>query len=198
MKKSTTDKGKKPKVSQTKKKAVTRKEFCELCSSNGQKLNYNTLAKHIRQGKVIEKRSRIDPDHKTNKLYTQEIKKFVEQKALDIRSLVDQEKKNIDLAIKKEQLVITQLTRKQKEGEVIPYDLVSIIFNSHFKEVYQQFYFAAERISNDTIAKLKGKKKDAAEMKGNLIAVLNEAINKSRESSKRDVKKLRQEYSETK
>ena len=80
------------------------------------------------------------------------------------------------------------------EGKMIPTELVFITFKSHFKEAYQQFYYAAEQITNDTIRKMGGGKKEIAEMKGALIPTLNETINRVREKSLDQVQSIRDEY----
>ena len=83
-----------------------------------------------------------------------------------------------------------EIQRMKLEGEMIEVHLVQQIFGLHYKEVYQQFSYAAGQLSTDLVKKFGGKKKDIAELKASLIAVLNETITKARERSKRQIKDI--------
>lgn len=185
-----------------KKGLLTRREFCALCAYKEKGQTYQALVVDIKRGKVVEKKIGqtffIDPKHPLNKSYIEDKKAFYQLKYVGTAVEWKAEKERIELEKATEDLEIKKMNRAKLEGELIPTELVKIVFKTHLKEVYQQFHNAAGQIAMDTIRKFGGSKADIAEMKGELVESLNVAIEKAQRSSQQQVKQIKAEYLDAK
>ena len=171
-------------------KLVTRHEFRKLCAYNGKELPYSTLASAIGRKEVILKDRLIDINNPKNAEYIKQKKNQNRRKSDGVVIDMETRKKEMEFRKIQEELRMKEIQRMKLEGEMIEVHLVQQIFGLHYKEVYQQFSYAAGQLSTDLVKKFGGKKKDIAELKASLIAVLNETITKARERSKRQIKDI--------
>ena len=103
--------------------------------------------------------------------------------------------KELEIIKKKEDIEIAKIKRAKMAGEVIPTELVLLIFASHFKSVTTSFHQAAEVLIT-TIAKQNNlDRKQIAHIRGELIEVINGAVSEGLKSSKKEMKNLVNEYS---
>lgn len=179
---------------------VTRRKMRELCSTEETALPTSTLATDIKLGKVLETdrdgHNLIDLQHPKNKEYVVTKIKYHELQVESSRRVDESIKRQIDIDRAREDLKIKTITRMKAEGKVIATDLVYITLRTHLREYKQQFYHAAEQISNDMIRKYGGSKKEMAEMKGNLIKVINASIIKAEQGMSAQIKSIVDEYKE--
>lgn len=97
-----------------------------------------------------------------------------------------------------EDLEISRMKKEKMAGELIPTELVLLLFASHFKSVTTSFHQAIENLLT-TIAKQNDLNREAvAKIRGELIEVINKAVKDGLQSSKRDVASLVREYSQKK
>ena len=105
------------------------------------------------------------------------------------------QKRELDIIKAEEEIEITKMKRAKMAGELIPTDLVLLLFASHFKNVTTSFHQATE-ILITTIAKQNNlDRKQIAKIRGELIVIINSAINDAMGLSKKELKNLVTEYS---
>jgi hypothetical protein len=108
---------------------------------------------------------------------------------------LDRQIKEAELEAKEQTIELNKLKIAKLSGEVIPTDLVRIIFAQHFRSVSNAFNNAADNYISVIIAKFNGKKDDVAFIRGELINVVNEAIKDAIAESKHHVGNIVSEYS---
>lgn len=109
---------------------------------------------------------------------------------------LDRQIKEAELEKKEQDIEINKLKIAKMSGEVIPTELVRVIFAQHFKSVTTSFHQGCDNFIM-TIAKVTGmEKKDMARMRGELIDIVNEAVRDGIEESKESVKNIVSEYKE--
>ena len=154
----------------------TRVQFYELCGVTRGYLNM-----YIKRGKVIVRRKLIDdavpenayflqnclsrksdngniekpeklPSQMPDELVKDALRKQVNGNSGGSKFNMDIEIKGLEIIKKKEDIEIAKIKRAKMAGEVIPTELVLLIFASHFKSVTTSFHQAAEVLIT-TIAK---------------------------------------------
>lgn len=199
----------------------TRKEFYEKCGVSKGYLNVNIArGKIVLTGKLIddaipanayfmEKRQEQKVEKKVERALQKPPKPVSEADVEDIDQALEDvdpdvqtaynlglEKKRLDNAKAEEDLALARMKKEKMAGDLIPTDLVLLIFASHFKSVTTSFHQAAENLIT-TFAKQNNLNRDAiAKMRGNLIKVINKAVKEGVDSSKREVRNLVSEYSQ--
>lgn len=197
----------------------TRIQFCELCGVTRGYLNM-----YITRKKVIVKRKLIDDAVPENAYFLQNclsrssengevekpeklispmpdnlvkdaVRKQVNGSSSGSKFDMEIEIKELEIIKKKEDIEIAKIKRAKMAGEVIPTELVLLIFASHFKSVTTSFHQAAEVLIT-TIAKQNNlDRKQIARIRGELIEVVNKAVSEGLKSSKKEMKHLVNEYS---
>lgn len=176
---------------------LTREEFRAICSPNEKPIDSVILRNDIRRNHVVVGADKlIDITEPKNIIYVEQKKRFEEDKLLGKRSDVEARKREVDLEKAREDLLIKQLTRLKLEGKMIDRELVGVIFKVHMKEAYQQIYFACEQIVVNVGHKLSATPEDLAELKGDLVTVLNLHMEKAREGSKKQLENIEKEHKE--
>lgn len=105
-------------------------------------------------------------------------------------------KQQQQMQIKKltEEVDILKIKKEKMQGEVIPTDLVKTVIVQHSKSIVSEFYNAADSLLMK-ISKLKGlDRNEMAELRGELVGVINQAVNDSVVSSKKMIKNIVNEY----
>lgn len=114
-----------------------------------------------------------------------------QQKALKL----DLKKKELDVKKAIEQVEIERLKKEKMQGEVIPTEMVTMLFAQHFKNLTLKYKEEAEKIVSVTILQLGGSKKDKVEFAQRLEDSINTAIDEARELTKMDLDAIVKEYS---
>ena len=203
---------------------LTRKQICVICDVTKGYLNvYIGRGSVVLTGKMIDdtipQNVYFIQKHK-DKIATKngeevqgKLKKYVkpvskemadeaidnENGAVDEHSLskynLELQKRELDIIKTEEEIEITKMKRAKMAGELIPTDLVLLLFASHFKNVTTSFHQATE-ILITTIGKQNNlDRKQIAKIRGELIDIINSAINDGMDSSKKELKNLVIEYS---
>lgn len=106
------------------------------------------------------------------------------------------EKKKLDIEKVKEDIEIAKLKREKLSGELIPTDLVKIIFATHSKSITTGFHQGVENILSQ-IAKQAGlDREQIAKIRGNLIDIINKGIKTAGTTSRKDLANVVAEYSQ--
>ena len=156
----------------------------------------------VKREKIIEKdidgHNVIDIENPINQKYIEQKKIFHEMQNTKLRRVVENQKREIELEKAREDLALKRIQRMKAEGKLIPADLAQLTMRTHLKEVKQQFHHAAEQICIDTARKLGANKSQVAEMRGDLVVVINRSIVKAAEGMEAQVKSIQDEYRDTK
>jgi len=153
----------------------------------------------------LEKRKNVVPKEikvSTNKQKKKLPKKVVvhEDQAISevdlARYNLERHAKELDIKIKEQKVVENDLKIAKLRGDVIPADLVNIVFAQHFRNVTTSFHNAADNFIAVIVAKLEGKKDEVAFIRGELIGVVNEAVKDSIAESKLSIKNIANEYAD--
>ena len=107
---------------------------------------------------------------------------------------LDRKKKEADLEAAELNIEIKKIELAKKRGEVIPTDLATTVFRNHFKSVTKAFHQGANNFIA-TIAKRAGiPKDDLADLRGELIEIVNDSVKDAAEDSKADIDNIVKEY----
>ena len=106
----------------------------------------------------------------------------------------------LDIALKKinikkaqEDFELAVIKKEKQLGQVIPTDLVFGVFARHFKSVTDSFYQA----SDNMLIELIPGRKELAGARAKLVDIINAAVDDARKNSKKEIKALLDEYSES-
>jgi len=203
----------------------TRKQFCEAFGVSAQYISVNLKrGKLVARGKYLDsddaenkewievRREQLEdqapsketkpapdvPDKPTRKK-----KAKIEPPDLDEdeKSVEDMKRTELDLHLKKiavkkaqEDLELARIKKEKQLGLVIPTELVFGVFARHFKSVTDAFYQAADNI----LVELIPDRSDLSTARSRLVDIVNDAVEKSKEVSKKEIQALVDEYSESK
>lgn len=144
------------------------------------------------------------PKGKVRKLTLNEKKDLLRlEKEVEIEAQAATHKFNLDKAIKEaelekkeQEIELNKLKIAKLSGEVVPTELVKVIFAQHFKSVTTAFHQGCDNFIM-TIAKVTGMKRaEMSAMRGELIEIVNMAVGDGIEESKNSLKHIVGEYKE--
>lgn len=112
--------------------------------------------------------------------------------------LLNKQKIYLENQKKEREIAILEVRKQKLHGIVIPTELVKIIFTQHFKAVTAEFQNAADNLLMEIAKRKDFNRNELAELRGQLTDIINIAINKSVDSSKKTVENIVTQYSEKK
>jgi hypothetical protein len=201
---------------------LSRKEFLEICGCSHATLSMNIKRGKV----FVEDDKRIDTSlPRNNEFMNKQIKKLKakviskdegtpiiknkQQKPITEdtepsgRAAEDTQKynlelqaKELDIEIKEQKVIENKLKIAKLQGDVIPTDLVSVVFAQHFKSVTTAFHQGADNFLMIMQKELGMSRKDMAKYRGELIGVINQAVKDGIKDSKSSVKSIVSEYSQ--
>lgn len=175
------------------KKVIVRRKLIDDAVPENAYFLQNCLSRKSEDGE-IEKPEKL-PSQMPDELVKDALRKQVNGNSGGSKFNMEIEIKELEIIKKKEDIEIAKIKRAKMAGEVIPTELVLLIFASHFKSVTTSFHQAAEVLIT-TIAKQNNlDRKQIARIRGELIEVINEAVSDGLKSSKKEMKHLVNEYS---
>ena len=101
----------------------------------------------------------------------------------------------LGLAKVKEDIEIAKLKREKMSGELIPTDLVKVLFASHFKSVTTTFHQAIENLISTISKRNNLDREQVAKIRGELTKIINDAIESSLSLSGKELGNIVDEYS---
>lgn len=110
---------------------------------------------------------------------------------------IDYEKKQKEIERLDQEMRLARLQEEKLLGKLIPTDMVKNLFAQHFKSVTLSFKQAADLIAVEFGKKAKIARNDQAELRGQLVTIINRAIEDGIIESKRSLTHIVHEYSQT-
>lgn len=110
---------------------------------------------------------------------------------------IDYEKKQKEIERLDQEMRLARLQEEKLLGKLIPTDMVKNLFAQHFKSVTLTFKQAADLIAVEFGKKAKIARNDQAELRGQLVTIINRAIEDGITESKRSLAHIVHEYSQT-
>lgn len=108
---------------------------------------------------------------------------------------IERETKAAELEKKQRESALLELKRQRQEGEVIPTIEVTKVFSQHFRNTVAAFEEASDNLIQEMAARKKMSDKDVADLRNRLVSIVNDAIDKATEASKKDIQAIVEEYS---
>jgi hypothetical protein len=189
----------------------SKRQFAELCG-----IPTKTLAIYISRGKVSVFNDLIDDTSPENQYFlaSKSIKSSENSNQQAVSApkdaakahviqpniqegifALDQRLKVLEAKKKERELAILAIKEDKMRGEVIPSDLVKILFLQHFKTVGASFRNSIENVITN-IAKRKSLNiNEIAEIRADLNDIINSSIKSSIDESKKNISNIISEYS---
>ena len=175
------------------KKVIVRRKLIDDAVPENAYFLQNCLSRKSENGEIEKPEKLVSP--MPDELVKDAVRKQVNGNSGGSKFDMEIEIKELEIIKKKEDIEIAKIKRAKMAGEVIPTELVLLIFASHFKSVTTSFHQAAEVLIT-TIAKQNNlDRKQIARIRGELIEVVNGAVSEGLKSSKKEMKHLVNEYS---
>jgi hypothetical protein len=109
---------------------------------------------------------------------------------------LEKRKKALDIEKITSEISLLQLKEAKIRGEVVPTDLVKIVFTQHSKSISTAFFNAADNLFVHISKKANLNRNDQAELRSGLVALINKAVEESVGMSKKMLKNILEEYSQ--
>lgn len=148
----------------------------------------------IKVPKIPNVQKAIDPRTKPPKIVPPKIVPPKGEKDSSYFDL-DKERKMLDIQKQKLDIEKAQMALLKAHGQVIPTDLIKNLLAVHSKSITVAFKNACESIIIEFSKKKELDRNEVAEIRKELITVLNQAVTDSIAISKKDLKNIVQEYS---
>lgn len=150
-----------------------------------------------KKGKGVVKKP-VKPASKTDVLEAEDdVEKDIKKnKEKQTRFDLELERGKLDLLQKQEALEILRIKKAKLMGEVVPTDLVTILFATHSKSITTEFHQAAENLLTTIAKQQKLSIEKVAIIRGELIKIINKAIIEGNKTSKKALGRLVREYSQ--
>jgi hypothetical protein len=196
---------------------LSKKEFAQQCN-----IETKALSVQISRGKVIVENDLIDTNNDKNRAFLEkymgrdrEIDKLPPKEPTktiktssnepedgkddsNIPSFTESERllKHLDTQKRQKEIEKLEIDISKKRGEVIPSDLVKPIFLQHNQSIVTEFKNAADDFIR-TISKKKALSvNETAEIRGKLVEIINQAMNKATTASVKAVDVIISDFSE--
>lgn len=109
---------------------------------------------------------------------------------------MDNALKRLEMEKKELEVEKLKIQNAKLNGEVIPTDLVKMIFAQHFKSVTTAFHQGADNFITEITKRLDLKRDEMVMLRKELVEIINQAVNDSIEDSKGSIDNIQEEYSE--
>lgn len=110
---------------------------------------------------------------------------------------MDNALKRLEMEKKELEVEKLKIQNAKLNGEVIPTDLVKMIFAQHFKSVTTAFHQGADNFITEITKRLDLKRDEMVRLRKELVEIINQAVNDSIEDSKGSIDNIQEEYSQT-
>jgi hypothetical protein len=182
-------------------------------------INSAFLTTYIKRGKIIVNEdgyiddsvrenaeflySRIGESTEKHAVITEPVKKTQASQVVlkaDYRSKFDLEtsKKALDIEKTAEEIEILKIKKQKLQGEVIPTELVKVIFKQHSASITTSFKNGIENLILELSKSKNMTRTEVAEIRFRMTDIINDAVTESIGMSKKMIKNIIAEYSEKK
>lgn len=186
-------------------------------------ISYDTVKKNAQRGNIIKgTNNKIDTENPTNKLFfnkqmvqnsasvPNKKKETVEKvdsvvKKVEIENVkytkhqkelldIDRRKKLADLDLAERGADLKRMQLEKAAGNLLPVDLVNIVFATTFQSVLKTFNSEIESLARIYVERFGGEREDLVEITKNLRLILSRIIEKSEENSQIELTKAIDTY----
>ena len=109
---------------------------------------------------------------------------------------IDNSLKRLELEKKEQEVELNRLKIAKLSGDVIPTELVKVVFSQHFKSVTNAFHQGADNFITDMTKMLSLDRNQMVKLRAELIEIVNNAVADSIDESKESIKNIKEEYSQ--
>jgi len=109
---------------------------------------------------------------------------------------LERQARELDIEKKEQEVKLNELKIAKLQGDVIPTDLVSVVFAQHFKSVTTAFHQGTDNFLVVIGKEVGLSRDDIAKYRGELIKIVNQAVKDGVKESKESVKNIVEEYSQ--
>jgi hypothetical protein len=111
---------------------------------------------------------------------------------------LDMDQKELSIQKMKEEIELKKIQKQKALGQVVPTDMVKIVFTQHNKSIVSAFQNAADNLISTISKKKELTREDSVQIRGEIIEIINEAVKESTANSIAHLKNIVKEYSEKK
>ncbi len=109
---------------------------------------------------------------------------------------LEKEQKRLAIIKAEEDIELAKMKREKMAGQLIPTDLVINLFAAHSKNITTNFHQAVESLLSNISKQIGLDRKQVAEIRGQLIEVINLSVKDSVAASRKDIDSIVGEYSQ--
>lgn len=168
---------------------ISKKDFAERCN-----LSAGNLSNYIKRNNVIVTDGKIDISLPDNIEFLGERKRKLYKS--DQKGSLETQLKLIEIEKKKRETRLLELKEQKTLGILIPTELVKLIFAQHTKSILTSFDNSIDRVLTKISKVKKLTSGERSKFRGELKSELNTAVDRSIRESKRNIKKMVQDYTE--
>jgi len=119
-----------------------------------------------------------------------------EKEQLNTNFEIDNAIKRLELEKKEQEVELNKLKIAKLQGDVIPTELVKVVFSQHFKSVTNAFHQGADNFITEITKMLSLDREQMVKLRAELVEIINTAVTDSIEESKESINNIQQEYSQ--
>lgn len=119
-----------------------------------------------------------------------------EKEHLNTNFEIDNAIKRLELEKKEQEVELNKLKIAKLQGDVIPTDLVKVVFSQHFKSVTNAFHQGADNFITEITKMLSLDREQMVKLRAELVEIINTAVTDSIEESKESLRNIQDEYSQ--
>lgn len=198
---------------------VSRKLFAEICGVKPNYLNNYIGRKkvHVGNDNLIDDSLPMNAEFKSNRvrkkeepkkekfeplpLTAEELKLKKQQSEIEAQAAtkkynLEQQLKELAIEKAEQEVELNKIKIAKAQGEVIPTDLVKVVFAQHSKSITVSFHQGADNFISQIAKRTGMKREEMASLRGELIKVVNQSVKDSIKESKVAIKNIVSEYSE--
>lgn len=119
-----------------------------------------------------------------------------EKEQLNTNFEMDNAIKRLELEKKEQEVELNKLKIAKLQGDVIPTELVKVVFSQHFKSVTNAFHQGADNFITEITKMLSLDREQMVKLRAELVEIINTAVTDSIEESKESLRNIQDEYSQ--
>lgn len=172
---------------------ITQKEFAQKCG-----ITLSALANYEERGKVVLTKDRkVDEDENLNIVFhTRRVEIIKSKDASDEWIGLDRKIKKVELAKKTVDTRIALLKEEKMKGEVIPTEMVKILFAQHSKNIIAEFENSLDKVLTILAKEVGMNNKVISKYRGIIKKEINIAVDSTTTKTKEDIVNIIDEFSE--
>lgn len=182
---------------------ISRRSFCEMAGIGITHINTYADREKIK----LEPDGRIDIALPVNQdfLRSRDKAKKVVKKKVEATEPIQfdgqseyEERKRVELEMKKRDLMMKDVQLQKMNGEVIPTELVGVMIKYHVRQLQMELKYSFERMVSDLVIKLNGDKSEIGKSRKLISETINAASEKARAGMQKQLSQIVDDYKKSK